>query len=423
MLGNPSPRRAPLGVAALLALALGFVVLQPAWAQTKARTHTVYAGQRLASIAKRYNVTVEELCQANGIRETTPIRPGQKLVIPDKGGDKPSDKGTDKGGDKPSDKGGAKAAPTSATPTAATRPAKPQRPGEPEVHLVAKGHTLSAIASRYRVTVIALCNASGLNEKTPLRVGQSVIVPAPSDPGGEYARKLRLSGAFDQVPKVGSSVTYRKYEKKPWRRGYVTLNAHGKTWKGYVVGSNGEVLPQASAKINWAMSSRSDGPQIDPRLIRLIAQVSDQFGGRPLRIVSGFRTKSFVAASKHKEGRALDFSIPGVPNEALRDYLRSLRNVGVGYYPNSSFVHLDVRGYNAFWIDYAGPGEAPRKHPKRPGDPVKPRPRVPDDAGHDHDEPGDEDEPPDDTAVDPMGGEEPGNEPLATPEPPAALTE
>jgi hypothetical protein len=33
----------------------------------------------------------------------------------------------------------------------------------------------------------------------------------------------------------------------------------------------------------------------------------------------------------------------------------------VGYYPNSSFLHLDVRGYNSYWIDYAGPGEAPRK--------------------------------------------------------------
>ncbi|HEY0711832.1 MAG TPA: hypothetical protein VGF45_04105, partial [Polyangia bacterium] len=31
---------------------------------------------------------------------------------------------------------------------------------------------------------------------------------------------------------------------------------------------------------------------------------------------------------------------------------------GVGYYPNSSFVHLDIRrGASAFWIDYSGPGE------------------------------------------------------------------
>ena len=43
----------------------------------------------------------------------------------------------------------------------------------------------------------------------------------------------------------------------------------------------------------------------------------------------------------------------------LRDYLRkTFDKVGVGYYPNSTFVHLDVRkDRSAFWIDYSGPGE------------------------------------------------------------------
>jgi len=45
----------------------------------------------------------------------------------------------------------------------------------------------------------------------------------------------------------------------------------------------------------------------------------------------------------------------------VRDYLRTLPGVGVGYYPNSSFLHLDVRGRSTHWVDYAGPGEAPRK--------------------------------------------------------------
>ena len=36
--------------------------------------------------------------------------------------------------------------------------------------------------------------------------------------------------------------------------------------------------------------------------------------------------------------------------------------MGVGYYPNSSFVPLDVRDASAFWIDYAGAGQSPRYH-------------------------------------------------------------
>ncbi len=55
----------------------------------------------------------------------------------------------------------------------------------------------------------------------------------------------------------------------------------------------------------------------------------------------------------------MDFSVEGVPNTVVRDFCRTFRNAGVGYYPNSSFVHLDVRTGKAYWIDYSHPGEAP----------------------------------------------------------------
>jgi hypothetical protein len=59
-------------------------------------------------------------------------------------------------------------------------------------------------------------------------------------------------------------------------------------------------------------------------------------------------------------GRAVDFRIIGVPNEALRDYLRTFPNVGVGYYPNSTFVHFDARDAPAYWVDYSRPGQPPQ---------------------------------------------------------------
>ena len=59
------------------------------------------------------------------------------------------------------------------------------------------------------------------------------------------------------------------------------------------------------------------------------------------------------------KGLACDFRVDGVQAAELRDYLRkAFDKVGVGYYPNSTFVHLDVRkDRSAFWIDYSGPGE------------------------------------------------------------------
>jgi hypothetical protein len=94
-----------------------------------------------------------------------------------------------------------------------------------------------------------------------------------------------------------------------------------------------------------------------------VGKVSNHFGSRRLEVISGFRPYSptqYTAHSNHNVGRAIDFRVVGIPNEALRDYCRTLGNVGVGFYPNSTFVHLDVRTSPAFWIDYSKPGEPPR---------------------------------------------------------------
>ncbi|HEY8926128.1 MAG TPA: DUF882 domain-containing protein [Polyangia bacterium] len=100
---------------------------------------------------------------------------------------------------------------------------------------------------------------------------------------------------------------------------------------------------------------------MNPRLVRLLYQVGRHYPGRRLEVVSGYRhpTVAKNPRSPHMQGLACDFRIAGVRNQDLRDYLRrSYEKVGVGYYPNSSFVHLDVRkDRSAFWIDYAGPGE------------------------------------------------------------------
>jgi uncharacterized protein YcbK (DUF882 family) len=101
----------------------------------------------------------------------------------------------------------------------------------------------------------------------------------------------------------------------------------------------------------------------DPRLVALIGLVSNHFGGRTLEVVSGFRAYTptqYTPHSNHNAGKALDFRVQGVRNEELRDFCRSLRNSGCGYYPNSTFVHVDVRDTKAYWVDLSRPGEPPR---------------------------------------------------------------
>jgi uncharacterized protein YcbK (DUF882 family) len=101
--------------------------------------------------------------------------------------------------------------------------------------------------------------------------------------------------------------------------------------------------------------------KMDPRLMRLLFQTGHHWPGRRLEVVSGYRHPDVAKNphSPHMKGLACDFRVEGVKTAELRDYLRrTFDKVGVGYYPNSTFVHLDVRkDRSAFWIDYSGPGE------------------------------------------------------------------
>ncbi len=101
--------------------------------------------------------------------------------------------------------------------------------------------------------------------------------------------------------------------------------------------------------------------KMDPRLMKLLFQTGHHWPGRRLEVFSGYRHPDVAKNphSPHMKGLACDFRVEGVKTAELRDYLRhAFDKVGVGYYPNSSFVHLDVRkDRSAFWIDYSGPGE------------------------------------------------------------------
>jgi N-acetylmuramoyl-L-alanine amidase len=48
---------------------------------TRSVVHRVQSGDTLASISKRYNVTVHHICQLNGFRTSQPLRVGQEIVV------------------------------------------------------------------------------------------------------------------------------------------------------------------------------------------------------------------------------------------------------------------------------------------------------------------------------------------------------
>lgn len=216
-------------------------------------------------------------------------------------------------------------------------------------HTVYAGQTLGKIARRYRVSIEDLCRVNNIPRGVRLKPGQKLVIP------DEHFHEPSVVAAK-------ASNKWQDYVAKPRRKGFVVLDTPTKHWKGFVLAARGRILPKAQEGIEKTFASWRTGQRhpIEPRLIRLLVTISDNFGGRPIRVVSGYRERSYAVESKHKVGRALDFSIPGIPNAAVRDYLRTLTDVGVGYYPNSTHVHVDVREAAAYWVDTAKPGEPPK---------------------------------------------------------------
>jgi uncharacterized protein YcbK (DUF882 family) len=93
---------------------------------------------------------------------------------------------------------------------------------------------------------------------------------------------------------------------------------------------------------------------VDPALLDQLYDVKLLLGlNKPFHIVSGYRSPETNASlrrhsrgvarnSLHMQGKAVDIRIEGVSPRTIRDAALALQVGGVGYYPNSNFVHLDT---------------------------------------------------------------------------------
>jgi uncharacterized protein YcbK (DUF882 family) len=266
--------------------------------------------------------------------------------------------------------GGSAAKTSKATTKDASAPAEDKARSAPlpetpvETHRVGRGETLENLAARYDTSATTLMALNGLSSDEPIRQGQILFVPSHDKPA--RARSTSNPAASSVASNSASNAAWRRYVKTPKEKGTLDLSTHTTRFSGAVMDRAGHLRPAAVQALNNLLGAGGKHPPLPERLIRLLVRVSDTFGGRPMRAVSGYRTNSYYQDSRHRQSAAVDFAIAEVPNAVLCEYLRELEDVGVGYYPNSSFVHMDVRTQSAYWVDYAGPGEPPRSTPNAP---------------------------------------------------------
>jgi uncharacterized protein YcbK (DUF882 family) len=123
-----------------------------------------------------------------------------------------------------------------------------------------------------------------------------------------------------------------------------------------------EYIPSALAKLNYFLRDHrtNDVSSYDPREFDTLHELMAKLGrtGDVIDIVCGYRTpwsNNFLRTrgaggistgvaehSQHMLAKAIDIRVPGVNTLALRNAALSLHAGGVGYYPVSQFVHVDV---------------------------------------------------------------------------------
>ena len=126
---------------------------------------------------------------------------------------------------------------------------------------------------------------------------------------------------------------------------------------------------QALDELNHVLRCRRTDVEklMDPQLLTILSHVYDHFG-KPLEIVSGYRNQRKLS-SNHTKGTASDIRISGVSIKQIQAYASTLDRggMGIGIYPKSGFVHIDVRPPPSYrWTDYSPPNpNAPEKRPPR----------------------------------------------------------
>jgi uncharacterized protein YcbK (DUF882 family) len=182
---------------------------------------------------------------------------------------------------------------------------------------------------------------SSMHLKTSPMMSGEEVVP------GVLPAEIAASGAATVVPDDG----------KPYQLRMTNIHTGESLDIVYRIGNT--YLPDALEKLNYFLRDHNtqDVSNYDPREFDVLHAMMARLGmlNSAIEVVCGYRTPETNSAlrqnspqtgvaehSQHMEGHAIDLRVPGVTTAKLRDAALSLKAGGVGYYPVSQFVHVDV---------------------------------------------------------------------------------
>lgn len=263
----------------------------------------------------------------------------------------------------------------------------PQEASAQRQHRVRSGDSLALIARRHNVRIFDLATANQLRRNSVLRPGDVLTIPPrgityvqPGETLSEIARDHETTvDAIRRLNRIRGGLRagqrlvlpgYRDVSDPPDRNygepdepGLARIHRRDEATTVRLLDAERRVTREGLERLGQLMR-RHDEDAVElphPRLVHLLAAISDHFGGRQITLISGRREPRGYTrgSSKHVSGQATDIRIQGVSNRALWDFCRSLAQTGCGYYPRSTFVHVDVRERAMQWVDWSRPGRRP----------------------------------------------------------------
>jgi N-acetylmuramoyl-L-alanine amidase len=293
-----------IGVAGLVAGLVSVTAIGPAAAHG---THTVQPGESVWDLARRHDVSVRAIADANGLSNTRLVQPGTTLSIPGQGGG------------------------SSAAGSAATGASTSTGGGS---YTVRRGETLSHIAARQGVSVRALADANGISDVHRVRAGSRISLPtaaattaavgagAPAAPGTSRGYPARLQASPQRLALIPT------FER--WASTYgvpvdllmaVTWLESG--WQNHVVSpvgavGIGQIMPDTTAWMREVIIKEQLDPHDPSDNIRMSARymrwLLDKFGGDTRLALAGYyqgaeavRTRGVYAQTERYVADVLSF--------------------------------------------------------------------------------------------------------------------
>lgn len=148
----------------------------------------------------------------------------------------------------------------------------------------------------------------------------------------------------------------------PYKKSLSFYNIHTGENINTIYWADGSYIPEALSQMNHLLRDYRTGiaTEMDTELFDLLHCIRTNLDStKPFNVISGYRSpqtngmlnshSSGVAKkSLHMQGKAMDINLPGRNLGDLKKIATDLRQGGVGYYPSSDFVHVDV-GRVRYW--------------------------------------------------------------------------